>query len=275
MGVIDAEAVATRVTAPSGETIGIPEGGRMEFGRGADMDLVISADRGLSRRAGVIVAVGGGAWVANLSGTHALYVECDGHQVRLPPLEGRSEPSGGWFMRAGTTLIGSRTMLDEGQPVRVQIMTRHGTDSGGLRENGPDGDSTLRPLYLDPKTKLFLVALLWCRPWLLDPARTTSLPRTPEIARAALAVTDAHHELERFDNDPAFRERLSARVGEHLRVLRRKITSRGLTRQGTRLSDEVVVGVLIDHAIITAGDLARLDDPSWCSRQEDLWWDRT
>ena len=71
------------------------------------------------------------------------------------------------------------------------------------------------------------------------------------------------------------RDRISARVGEHVKVLRRKINTRGLVRTGTRLSDEVVVGVLIEHAIITFTDLGRLSDPSWCSRQEDLWWDRT
>jgi len=128
------------------------------------------------------------------------------------------------------------------------------------------------PLYLDPNTKLFLVALMWCRPWLIDPGRGTPLPRTPEIARAALEVTDAHHEIECFDTDPAFRDRLSARVGEHLKVLRRKIVERGLVREGIRLSDEVAVGVLIENGTIAADDLARLSDPAWCSRQEDLWW---
>ena len=121
-------------------------------------------------------------------------------------------------------------------------------------------------------TKLFLVALMWCRPWLLDPAEATPLPRTPEIARAALEVTGAYHELERFDRDPPFRDLLSARVAEHIKVLRRKISDRGLVRADTRLSDEVVVRVLIEHGIITAADLGRLNDPAWCSRQEDLWW---
>jgi hypothetical protein len=135
-----------------------------------------------------------------------------------------------------------------------------------------DGDVTLLPLYLDPNTKLFLVALMWCRPWLIDPGRSTALPRTPEIARAALECTDAHHEIERFDTDPAFRDRLSARVGEHLKVLRRKIVERGLVRPGTRLSDEVAVGALIENGIVAPTDLVRLSDPAWCSRQEDLWW---
>lgn len=268
----------TRVTSPSGTVMEIPEEGRLVFGRGPDADLVISADRGLSRRAGLISAVRGGAWVANLSQTHALYAESDGHQIRLPPMETPGEPSGGWFMRLGTTLVGSRAMLDDGRPMRVTVLS--GTVAGvtGVRPERPparpDDDSTLLPLYLDPNTKLFLVALLWCRPWLIDTTRTTPLPRTPEIARAALEVTDAYHELERFDRDPAFRDRIAARVGEHVKVLRRKINARGLVRSGTRLSDEVVVGVLIEHAIITFTDLGRLSDPSWCSRQEDLWWDR-
>ena len=190
-------------------------------------------------------------------------------------METFGEPSGGWFMRSGTTLVGSRAMLDDGRPMRVTVLT--GATATGAHADPPparaDDDSTLLPLHLDPNTKLFLVALLWCRPWLIDTTRTTPLPRTPEIARAALEVTDAHHELERFDRDPVFRDRIAARVGEHVRVLRRKITARGLVRTGTRLSDEVVVGVLIEHAIITFTDLSRLGDPSWCSRQEDLWWD--
>jgi len=129
-------------------------------------------------------------------------------------------------------------------------------------------------IFLDPKTKLFLVALMWCRPWLLDPSAASPLPRTPEIARAALEVTGAHRELERFESDPEFRDRLSARVAEHIKVLRRKIAERGLAGPEVRLSDEVAVRILIEHGIVGAGDLRLLADPAWCSRQEDLWWDR-
>ncbi len=255
-------------------------GGQLVFGRGPDVDLMIAVGRGLSRRAGLIAAVNGGAWVANISCTHALYTVSDGYRIRLPRMEEQGEPCSGWFLRAGTVLVGSRAMLDEGQPLRVAVGAS-ADDFGPAaitgRERVPgrlDDDSTLLPLYLDPKTKLFLVALMWCRPWLIDPTRTTPLPRTPEIARAALEVTDAHFELERFDTDPAFRDRLSARVGEHLKALRHKITERALVRPGVRLSDEVVVEVLLENAVITSADLARLNDPAWCSRQEDLWWTR-
>jgi len=265
---------AARVTTPSGLVLGIPEGSRLVFGRGPDADLTIAAGRGLSRRAGVISAVAGGAWIANISRTHALYAEGDGYRIRLPRMEERDEPSGGWFVHSGSVLVGSRAMLDDGRPLEVTVSGGdgrwgEGCDDGRTRA---DGDSTLLPLYLDPMTKLFLVALMWCRPWLLDPAAVAPLPRTPEIARDALQVTGAYHELERFDTDQVFRDRLSARVAEHIKVLRHKITDRGLVPADVRLSDEVVVRVLIEHGIITAADLSRLTDPAWCSRQEDLWW---
>jgi hypothetical protein len=267
-------AVAARVSTPSGLVVGIPEGSRLVFGRGPDADLTVAVGRGLSRRAGVISAVADGVWIANISRTHALYTEGEGYRIRLPRMEDNGEPSGGWFLRTGTALVGSRAMLDEGQGLAVMVAGQGhgwgiGGDTGRIRS---DGDATVLPLYLDPMTKLFLVALMWCRPWLLDPAATEPLPRTPEIARTALEVTGAYHELERFDTDPAFRDRLSARVAEHIKVLRRKITERGLLRADVRLSDEVVVRVLIEHGIITSADLGRLNDPAWCSRQEDLWW---
>jgi hypothetical protein len=254
--------------------LGIPEGGRLVFGRGPDADLTIAAGRGLSRRAGVISAVAGGAWIANISRTHALYAEGDGYRIRLPRMEQEDEPSGGWFVHTGAVLVGSRAMLDDGRPLEVMVFgcgDRWDESSDPARAR-TDDEATLLPLYLDPTTKLFLVALMWCRPWLLDPAAATPLPRTPEIAREALQVTGAYHELERFDSDQAFRDRLSARVAEHVKVLRHKITDRGLVRPDVRLSDEVVVRVLIEHGIITAADLGRLNDPAWCSRQEDLWW---
>ncbi len=264
---------AARVATPSGLVVSLPEGGRLVFGRGPDADLPIAAGRGLSRRAGVITALGDGVWIANISRTHALYTEGEGYRIRLPRMEDQGEPSGGWFLRAGTTLVGSRAMLDEGQPLRVIVSGRGGwADVPDGTRVWQDGDATLLPLYLDPMTKIFLVALMWCRPWLLDAAGATPLPRTPEIAKAALEVTGAYHELERFDTDPVFRDRLAARVAEHIKVLRRKITDRGLVRGDMRLSDEVVVRVLIEHGIITAADLGRLNDPAWCSRQEDLWW---
>jgi hypothetical protein len=349
----------SHVSTASGQKVLVAEGTRLVFGRGPGVDLIIAAGRGLSRRAGLVTAMAAGAWIANISRTHALYVEGDGYQVRLPRMEHDGEPANGWFVHAGTALVGSRAMLDEGQSLVVTVTgqydaaeRREGMDAGaalagagltaaaaelagtelagtgltsadlagagggggaaraGSRVNGAgtgladegectdevraasaagqpetegaaglaasgtsqSGDGTLLPFYLDPMTKLFLVALIWCRPWLDDPSATRPLPRTPEIARGALEVTGAYHELERFDADPEYRDLLSARVAEHIKVLRRKIADRGLAAADVRLSDEVAVRILIEHGIITSADLSRLGDPAWRSRQEDLWW---
>jgi hypothetical protein len=282
-------AVSGRVCTASGQEIRIAEGSRLVFGRGPEVDLAVAAGRGLSRRAGVVTAMAAGVCITNISRTHALYVEGDGYRIRLPRLEEDGEPVGGWLLHSGTALVGSRAMLDEGQPLAVTVAGRqpgdgdrgaggdhegHGGDGGDTadRHGQPEGEGTILPLYLDPMTKLFLVALLWCRPWLLDPSASTPLPRTPEIARGALEVTGAYHELERFETDAGFRDLLSARVAEHIKVLRRKISDRGLTGPDVRLSDEVAVRILIEHGVITPADLGRLADPAWRSRQEDLWW---
>jgi hypothetical protein len=331
--------LSTHVRTSSGQKRLLAEGSRLVFGRGPEVDLIVAAGRGLSRRAGVVTVLASGAWIANLSRTHALYVEGDGYQVRLPRMEDDGEPANGWFVHTGTALVGSRTMLDEGQSLVVTVMGQceeaatarkasqadgAGWAEAGLAEAGRagaglagaglagaglagaglagaglageadrtdavdvasvagqaevedagliDGAGTLLPFYLDPMTKLFLVALIWCRPWLVDPRATKPLPRTPEIARGALEVTGAYHELERFDSDPVYRDLLAARVAEHIKVLRRKIADRGLAAADVRLSDEVAVRILIEHGIITSADLSRLDDPVWRSRQEDLWW---
>jgi hypothetical protein len=268
--------VAAHVSTASGQVIRLNEGTELVFGRGPEVDLAISAGRGLSRRAGVIAATPQGAWIANISQTHALYVSGDGYRIRLPRVEGDVDPAGGWLVHAGTAVVGSRSMLDDGLQIAVTVPGEQ-RDSPPAAPAGPaqaDADGTVLPLYLDPKTKLFLVALMWCRPWLLDPGAASPLPRTPEIAKAALEVTGAHRELERFEDDPEFRDRLAARVAEHLKVLRRKIAERGLAGPGVRLSDEVAVRVLIEHGVVAPGDLRLLNDPAWCSRQEDLWWTR-
>ena len=384
----------SHVSTASGQKMPVAEGTRLVFGRGPGVDLIVAAGRGLSRRAGLVTAMAAGVWIANISRTHALYVEGEGYQVRLPRMEHDGEPGNGWFVHAGTALVGSRAMLDEGQSLMVTVTGQYeepaagdqagyaedtelaatgrtggrvaatglidegewtdevfaagpadqadveggsrggavltgagqaaraaakgsapgharsshtdpghagpghagsghaGPGYGGSSHAGPDpstahdgagepdgpglgardGDGTLLPFYLDPMTKLFLVALIWCRPWLDDPSAAKPLPRTPEIARGALEVTGAYHELERFDADPEYRDLLSARVAEHIKVLRRKIADRGLAAADVRISDEVAVRILIEHGIITTADLSRLDDPAWRSRQEDLWW---
>jgi hypothetical protein len=301
--------LSAHVSTIAGQKLMVAEGSRLVFGRGPGVDLAIAAGQGLSRRAGVVTAMAAGAWIANISRTHALYVEGEGYRIRLPRMEEDGEPADGWFVHTGTAYVGSRAMLDDKQPLAVTVTGKYEGWSGGVPgvdglggwvpaaaaglagadladgahgANGAEGleragstggtGRTLLPFYIDPMTKLFLVALIWCRPWLIDQGATRPLPRTPEIARGALEVTGAYRELERFDSDSEFRDVLAARVAEHIKVLRRKIADHGLAAANVRISDEVAVRILIEHGIITSADLGRLDDPDWRSRQEDLWW---
>ena len=113
--------LSTHVSTASGQKRLLVEGSRLIFGRGPDVDLIVAAGRGLSRRAGVVTVLTAGAWIANISRTHALYVEGDGYQVRLPRMEDDGEPAHGWFVRTGTAMVGSRSMLDEGQSLVVTV----------------------------------------------------------------------------------------------------------------------------------------------------------
>ncbi len=260
--------LATVVIRVSGLVRELHAGAKVVFGRGPGADVVVEGDRRLSRRAGLIWAMDGGVWIANLSTAHPLYAESGGELVRLPPLEEEGTARAGWFVREGGTRVGTLAMLEGDTALRLEVAAAALPPAGP-----PSGDRTVLPLVLDPTTKIFLVALLWCRPWLADPARMTALPQTPEIARQALEITYARHELDRFDADPAFRGRLTDRVTEHVRVLRRKIAEKGLIRPGRRLSDEVAVALLLDNSVIAPRDLRLLDDPAWLSHQENLWWD--
>ena len=134
--------LSTHVSTASGQKRLLAEGSRLVFGRGPDVDLIVAAGRGLSRRAGMVTVLAAGAWIANISRTHALYVEGDGYQVRLPRMEDDGEPANGWFVRTGTALVGSRAMLDEGQSLVVTVtLARPRRQPGGPA--GPGGRTEL------------------------------------------------------------------------------------------------------------------------------------
>ena len=109
----------------------VAEGTRLVFGRGPGVDLIVAAGRGLSRRAGLVTVMAAGVWIANISRTHALYVEGEGYQVRLPRMEHDGEPANGWFVHAGTALVGSRAMLDEGQSLMVTVTGQYEAPAAG------------------------------------------------------------------------------------------------------------------------------------------------
>lgn len=247
----------------------------MTFGRGPDVDIFVSGGREVSRVAGEITPVAGGLLVVNRSHKHALYVRGAGYQIRLPPSEG-SGPPGGWLVLGGTVEAGSMTMIHNGLALQIAV-DGHGRGRVGYPgDHGLRGDAqqegTVPPITLRPDTKLFLVALLLCRPWLLDPSHVTALPSAPQIARAALEVTDARHQLAQFDHELGFRHSLIEQVNDHLKYLRHRLVSGGLADAGSRLTVTMTAEMLLANDVITPADLAWTDDPGWRTRQEDLWW---
>ena len=87
----------------------------------------------------MVTVLAAGAWIANLSRTHALYVEGDGYQVRLPRMEDDGEPANGWFVHTGTAMVGSRAMLDEGQSLVVTVTGQYEEAAAAREARQADG----------------------------------------------------------------------------------------------------------------------------------------
>ena len=258
-----------RVLSPDGSEVLMPPQVRLTFGRGQEADLVIPAGPDLSRRAGEIVVDVHGATVMNLSRSHALYVDGDGFHVRLPRAD-ENGPPGGWLIAHGTAKVGSLAMFRQG--LAVQIAADHAGPQAGPSSAVDTGNGTVRPLMLRPDTKLFLVAVLLCRPWLLDPSHASALPTSPQIAREALEFASASYQIDLFDRDKGFRGRIVEQVNDHLKYLRERILASGLIPGGTRLTPAATAEVLIASDVVTHADLSVIEQPQWRSRQEDLWW---
>ena len=142
--------LSTHVSTASGQQMPLAEGSRLIFGRGPEVDLIVAAGPGLvpaGRRGDRMAA---GAWIANISRTHALYVEGDGYQVRLPRMEDDGEPASGWFVRTGTALVGSRAMLDEGQSLVVTVTPQAEEAAVPRRARRTDEAGWLEPGWLEP-----------------------------------------------------------------------------------------------------------------------------
>src|SRR5260370_3037681 len=150
-------AVSARVCTAAGQEMRIAEGSQLICGRGREVDLAVAAGRGLSRRAGIVTAMPAGAWITNISRTHALYVEGEGYRIRLPRLEDGGEPAGGWLLHSGTVLVGSRAMLDDGLPLQATVTGQRAADGhpNSAADRQPDGQGTILPLYPHPLTTLF------------------------------------------------------------------------------------------------------------------------
>ncbi|GAA2733963.1 hypothetical protein [Actinocorallia aurantiaca] len=255
------------VTGPDGALFPLERGESVVFGRGTQTDIPLGGDPWLSRTAGRIAAVDGGALISNLSGRHSLYVLIRSERLRLPVT---TENGGlGFLLAEGGALVGTAPMLDHGRALDVR--TAGGTPPPAPPPDTPSQETTGLPVRLDPATKEFMVAFLLCRPWLLDPTRMAPLPRAPELARQALELTGAHHLLRGFDGSAA-RGRLAQQVHDHLKELRAKIYRAGLVGRDQQLSLSAIASALLHYDVIGLRHLELARDPAWLTAQENKWW---
>lgn len=256
------------ITAPGGVRFALETGESAVFGRGTQADIPLGGDPWLSRLAGRIAAVGGGALISNLSARHSLYILVGSERLRLP-VTAESGGGVGFLLAGGRALVGTAPMLERDRALDVR-------PSGGAPEpvpaaDDPSQETTGLPLRLDPATKEFMVAFLLCRPWLLDSTRMAPLPRAPELARQALELTGAHHLLRGFDASPE-RGRLARQVHDHLKELRSKIYRAGLVGRGQQLSLSAIASALLHYDVIRPGHLELVRDEDWLTAQENKWW---
>jgi hypothetical protein len=264
-----------RVAGPDGDTRTLRPGERLIFGRGPDVDILIGEDPWLSRRLGEILVSADGVRVTNLSRKSTLHVRTNTKSIKLQPASADADDIA-CVLSSGSALVGSPTMIDERRAVHVVLPERRdapaqvpvpGTVDGGVRIV-----STVPPLRLDRETKGFMVALLLCRPWLEDPARTAPLLSVPQIAIAALEVTNAHNLLAVARRDQNKRDALVNQIKSHISELRGKLVQRGFVPVDSSVGNTALASILIHYDIITRRDLELFDDDHWMEVQELKWW---
>ncbi|HZZ50586.1 MAG TPA: FHA domain-containing protein [Pseudonocardia sp.] len=278
----------------------------MTFGRAPESDLVFDGDSGLSRRAGSIHHLGPVVAVTNLSTSHSLFVQSDGaSRQRLLPTGPAAEPSA-CFLTAGRHEITSPRWELSGCRIVVSVEAIPLAASDHHADLPSDHARTEVALALKPATKEFATALVLCRPKLLH-GPTADVPSVPQLTRAVLAATGCQHLLDRFDDDQASdgdrddggdrgdrggggkragegerprrgqasrrtdRDRLVGRIHDHLKQLRAKVFTAGLTTS-RELRPHALADVLIENDVLTVAHLDLLTDPEWLTTQERLWW---
>lgn len=260
------------VHRPDGTVLRLGVGQRLKFGRSVLADIVIRDDT-LSRLAGEIHVVPSGVEIANLSGSHVIEVTAEGRFFRLPKRPpGEAAPA--MVVPAGAVAVGSPRMHRQGRAitVRVDVPTALQHLFVPTAPIADDASQTRRPIDINPRTKEFTTALMLCRPWLEEASRSAPLPKASEIARTVLEAVGAAHLLGPFDNDVAARARYVSRIQDHLKALKTKVSKSGLVAPDCRVTTVLLAETLINHDVITAADLALLDDPDWLTCQENLWW---
>lgn len=238
------------------------------FGRDPTAVLCFPGDNRLSRYAGEIRWGTDGLTITNVSSRHSLFVESITGSAELEPCENHHELAA-FVLGGGTATVsgpwpGSQGMLS------VEILP--GARLGG-RPIPAAGTTTEVPLRLRENSKLFVTALLLCRPRLAGAQNGPPVvPTVPELTRQILVATDSFHLLPEFDDGGPGRKRLTARVHDQLAELRDKLVRHGLAAPGSRLPSPALVELLVRHRIVTKRHLLLLGDPAWRTAQYERWW---
>jgi hypothetical protein len=256
------------VTGEPAEPRILNPGDGLVFGRGPDVDLPLGGDIWLSRRMGEIRVLENAVSVTNLSRKHALHVESSDNAIKLPTTIAAKD-AGAYLLPAGLSLIGTAAMLKDARAVRIMVSAGWGPASSPPPASATHTRqlSTQPRLKLNPETKIFIVALLLCRPWLDDDSRLAPLPTAPQIAAEALHITAAYGELQKLQTDAKARELITEQVRRALRELREKLHAQRLVNSNTGLGLGNVAAALLYYDIITRDHLALLDDTEWRTAQ--------
>lgn len=259
------------VTAPAlGSSRDLGPGARLTFGRDPGADLCFPGEARLSRYAGELRWGTDGVFLTNTSARHSLFVESTSGSAEL-------EPAGPDGSASAFVLSGGQATIAVPWPesgCRLIVEVPRGRVPDRPVERSPSTPTTSdHGLRLQEDTKLFVTALLLCRPRLTGPATDPPVtPSIPELTRQILVVTDSFHLLQDFDDDGPGRDRLTGRVHDQLKELRVKVVRHGLAHTGSRLPPPALAELLVRHRVITRSHLLLLDDTAWRDAQSERWW---
>ncbi|HLU97671.1 MAG TPA: FHA domain-containing protein [Thermobifida alba] len=262
------------VTTPDGTVHDLAPGMRLCFGRSRRADIVVRPDDPkLSRIAGEIAVEAGGVRITNRSSTHLLRVVMRGRTTDLPQTAAAT-PAASFVLVEGTVAVGSPTMHAEHQVLQVTVAPGEPDPRPGPLP-ATEETSTVGPWEIDTETRYFAVALALCQDRLENPAASGRVPTAKETTLAVLRLTHCHHHLGRIRaGDAATLGRLTKRVEDHLKYLRKLLRDKGQLPRGVEhLSKQSLAHYLVDLEILRPEHLELRTDPRWLAVQEQLWWD--
>lgn len=224
------------VTTPDGTVHDLAPGMRLCFGRSRRADIVVRPDDPkLSRIAGEIAVEAGGVRITNRSSTHLLRVVMRGRTTDLPQTAAAT-PAASFVLVEGTVAVGSPTMHAEHQVLQVTVAPGEPDPRPGPPP-ATEETSTVGPWEIDTETRYFAVALALCQDRLENPAASGRVPTAKETTLAVLRLTHCHHHLSRIRaGDAATLGRLTKRVEDHLKYLRKLLRDKGQLPRGSNTS---------------------------------------